>query len=64
MKTNTCILGTRDEITGEWGIHRHGIQLSIVTEVRGVHQPKQPENPTQPKNTGSKVKISFRVHLV
>ena len=33
METNTCILGTRNEIIGEWGIHRHGIQLPIITGV-------------------------------
>ena len=33
METNTCILETRNEIVGEWGIHRHGIQLPIITGV-------------------------------
>ena len=33
METNTCILGTRNGIVGEWGIHIHGIQLSIITGV-------------------------------
>ena len=33
METNTCILGTRNEIVEELGIHRHGIQLPIITGV-------------------------------
>ena len=33
MKMNTCILGTRDGIAGEWGFHGHGIQLPIITGV-------------------------------
>ena len=31
MRTNTCILGIRDGITGAWGFHRHEIQLPIIT---------------------------------
>ena len=33
METNTYILGAQDVITGEWGIHKHGVQLLIITRV-------------------------------